>query len=684
MSFLAPLFLLGGLALALPVLFHLIRRSSRERQRFSSLMFLEPSPPRVTRRSRIEQWLLLLLRCAVLALLAFGFARPFLNRASLAQSVQKGRDVLILIDASASMRREDLWAQAQATALRELRGTTPADAVALGLFDQSVQMVLPFDQAAALEPAARAAQADARLKSIEPGWSGTHLGAALVAGADLLDQARHGATNSSGAQRELIVISDFQEGARLDGLQGHAWPPRFQVRLLPVRATNTSNAGLHLLTGGAGTPDHSRLQINNTRAAQHSEFQVGWVDAAGRSTGPLLAAQVPPGETRTLGFPDGAGLGRSLRLTGDLEPFDNTAYFVNRQQTARSVIYLGEDAAPGGARYFLEQALGTGSNALARLLPLGTDGAIPADASLIVVNAIPSATQLDRMQRALIAGQTVLFLLRTPNQLPTLRLLSQYDALSATEAALTGYTMLGEVRFDDSLLEAFSEPRFSDFTRIHFWKYRKLGGLGTNATTLARFENGDPAWVRMPVGKGTLFLFTSGLEAGESQLALSSKFVPLLGALMEEGTGAATAQRSHAIVGDDVALPPGGAVRISGPIGRGAVTVTNRWVPAMPGVYELRQGTRTWFLAVNLAPAESRIAPLDPGELKSRGVPMAGSERVERPTSATSPSGTEGLELEGQQQLWRWLLAAAALLLLVETGVSGYLSRRVPASRAPL
>ena len=70
MSFLTPLFLLGGLALALPVIFHLIRRTTRERTVFSSLMFLLPTPPRLTKRSRLEHWLLLLLRCLALALLA--------------------------------------------------------------------------------------------------------------------------------------------------------------------------------------------------------------------------------------------------------------------------------------------------------------------------------------------------------------------------------------------------------------------------------------------------------------------------------------------------------------------------------------------------------------------------------------------------------------------------------------
>src|SRR5438034_6736102 len=115
MSFLTPLFLLGALAVALPVIFHLIRRTSREKTLFSSLMFLMPTPPRVTRRSRLENIFLLILRCLVLCLLALGFARPFLQKPLAAdpQSGQ-GKKIVVLVDTSASMRRENLWPEAQA------------------------------------------------------------------------------------------------------------------------------------------------------------------------------------------------------------------------------------------------------------------------------------------------------------------------------------------------------------------------------------------------------------------------------------------------------------------------------------------------------------------------------------------------------------------------------------------
>ena len=75
MGLLAPLYALAALAVAGPIIFHLIRRQPQGQQQFSSLMFLQPSPPTLTRRSRVDQWLLLLLRALAIALIAFAFAR---------------------------------------------------------------------------------------------------------------------------------------------------------------------------------------------------------------------------------------------------------------------------------------------------------------------------------------------------------------------------------------------------------------------------------------------------------------------------------------------------------------------------------------------------------------------------------------------------------------------------------
>ncbi|HXI52587.1 MAG TPA: VWA domain-containing protein, partial [Candidatus Saccharimonadales bacterium] len=147
MSFLAPLFLGGLLAIAAPIIFHLIRRTSRERIPFSSLMFLQPTPPRVTRSSRLEHILLLILRCVALCLLALGFARPFLQRPMTADTGSKeNRRLAIVIDASASMRRDGLWSEAKSKAERAIRRVRPTDTLAVFLLDRTARPLLTFDQ----------------------------------------------------------------------------------------------------------------------------------------------------------------------------------------------------------------------------------------------------------------------------------------------------------------------------------------------------------------------------------------------------------------------------------------------------------------------------------------------------------------------------------------------------------
>src|SRR5262249_61725976 len=122
-SCLTPRYRLGALAIAAPIVFHLTRRTPRGEVPFSSLMFLVPSPPRLTRRSRLEHLLLLLLRATVLALLALAFARPFWREAAQLDFGDAERQrIAPLIDTSPSMRRGDLWPKAKSLAQTGIDG----------------------------------------------------------------------------------------------------------------------------------------------------------------------------------------------------------------------------------------------------------------------------------------------------------------------------------------------------------------------------------------------------------------------------------------------------------------------------------------------------------------------------------------------------------------------------------
>src|SRR4051794_37018207 len=157
MGLLAPLYIAGILGIGIPILLHLIKRTPQGRQAFSSLMFLSQSPPRLTRRSRLSNILLLVLRSLALIALALAFGRPFLHGADDKNTTKSsGRRVALLVDTSASMRRPDLWRAAIERVEGVLAELTPADEVGLFLFDRQVRPAFTFAEWNETSPSQRA------------------------------------------------------------------------------------------------------------------------------------------------------------------------------------------------------------------------------------------------------------------------------------------------------------------------------------------------------------------------------------------------------------------------------------------------------------------------------------------------------------------------------------------------
>jgi hypothetical protein len=175
-----------------------------------------------------------------------------------------------------------------------------------------------------------------------------------------------------------------------------------------------------------------------------------------------------------------------------------------------------------------------------------------------------------------------------------------------------------------------------------------------------------------------MYVLASGWQPDDSQLAVSSKFVPLLWSLLEASGGVGSIGTNF-VVGETVALPEdGGATAVRTPAGA-TVPLAPRAAgfaqTAQPGVYELTGGARTLRFAVNLDPNESRTAPLGPDELEQLGVPVSRTEAVS-PVTAENKTVLQGIEAENRQKLWRWLIAAALAVLLVETALAGWTARR--------
>lgn len=689
MSFLAPLFLLGALAVAAPVIFHLIRRTTRDRTRFSSLMFLQPTPPRLTKRSRLENLLLLLLRCLALALLAFGFSRPFFKQSMFSDAATgPAKRIVVLVDASASMRRASLWADAKSRLETSLRNVGPADQVAIYTFGATTRPLVSFGEWNATAPDARLAYATARLAETSPAWSGTNLGAAVITAAEALADAEGAKTIGP---RQIVLISDLQTGGRLEALQAYEWPKGIEVIVEPLKAKNATNAGLQLLAETTDTDRQSlatvRVRVSNSAESTREQFKVGWLPAAGGEfAGAVVDTYVPPGQSRivSLPVPTGAGL-ETIGLRGDDEDFDNTIAVIPPAQQKISVAYLGDEKPDDAAQplFFLQRALAETPRLAITVAPQGLDQPLTdstrASSLMIVTSALPAAQSAALREQAM-AGKTILVALKSNASAASLGTLLGVENFGVEEGKPSNYAMLAEIDFQHPIFAAFADPRFSDFTKIHFWKYRKLDVSSlAGARVVARFDRGDPALIDLPMGKGRVMVLTAGWQPEDSQLAVSSKFVPLLYALLEY-SGALSMQASQYFVGDAFALSTpaveGATMRrpdgTSSPVQAGASQFTEA---SAPGIYRLTSAGRTQSFAVNLDVAESRTAPLSIDELERLGVPLLQSKPPAQAETARQIA-LQGAEAEGRQKLWRWFLLATLAVLLGETLLAGRTARK--------
>lgn len=690
MGVLAPMFLAGLAALSLPVLLHLIRRTPRGRQNFSSLMFLSPSPPRLTRRSRIDQWLLLLLRLGALALVAFAFARPFLRETvTLSLDSLPARKVALLIDTSASMRRGDLWPQAVAVAERQLDDLGPDDAVALYAYSDRLRTLVEFENDRNEPTAARVDLVRHELKLLEPTWGATDLGLALISVAAELDAAID--IEQSSAQPQIVLIGDFQQGSRVESLQSFAWPERVRVTAHPVKPRTATNAFVRPLFDEEQTPGADlRVRVANSSDSTGDQFFVRWEgEKIAADSAREVAVYVPPGQARVVRMPHTPDdlLADRIVLRGDDQDFDNSHYIVPPRKQTVELVYVGDDTGddPQGLLHYL--GLAVANDPLRQVNVQHADAQRKFSAGtpspqLAVVSRTVSTAEFEALGRYAEAGGTVWLVARDRASAALVpRLFDDIELQPEQPLADGKYLLLGEIDFGHPLFQPFANPRYSDFTRIHFWNRQPVAvGPQAAAQVVARFDDGAPAILDRRMGAGRVLAFLFAWNPDDSQLALSSKFVPLVGGILDQACGGGEAVASVAVHepvalaglrgdGAIVVYTPDGR-EVQAPAGSEAFGETN-----LPGIYRAMHGNDELRFAVNLAAAESRTAPLDIEQLEQWGVRFGVEQtRAER---LTHQRQQRDIELESRQQAWRWLIVAALAVLFIETWLAGRSAQRI-------
>ncbi len=695
MGLLAPLYALAALAVVGPIVFHLIRRQPRGQREFSSLMFLSPSPPRLTRRSRLDNVWLLLLRILAIALIALAFARPYLRQAKLLNANLSGRNIVLLLDTSASMQRTDVWSAAQVQLSEVLDDLSADDRVALYTIDDQLSAIVPLSSSTEADAATTQSAVRVAARQLQPSWQATQLALGLRAVADALTSAEIAGVVDPGSGSEIVLISDLHTECGLESLQGFPWPASIQLDVRRILPATEGNARPSLLAADPDNGDERpRIRIENNANSGTQSFQLEWCNASGPVQPNKTRVQVPAGQVRVVPVAEQPTGADRVRLTGDAWSGDNDVFVCKTEPRTQRIAFVGPEGLPAeeSLSYFVSRAP-LDTNLVRRQIEVVSAGNLltaldnSTDLTTIWLEAdeaisLPPA----RLREFAKSGGSILISLARPSDAPGplgefLGQLLDEPAVGIAEAPGDDFALVGSVDYRHPVFAPFAAPRFNDFSKIRFWSHRLVKlEPETSLKTVASFDDQSPWLLQQSPGAGHIWIMTCGWQPSGSSLGLSSKFVPILLGLLDPAGAARKTQISFA-VGENIAwdtdiaqVMDSQSLEVQPPrlaIENGSLRFFE------PGWYVVSSPAGSQKLAIQVPVSESRLVLLDTDVFEQYGISQ---QRVSSDEDRRRQARQMQIqELEQKQRIWQWLLAAGLIILAIETGIAGWLSR----TRAP-
>src|SRR6267378_3379969 len=383
MAFLTPLFLVGLSALAIPVLIHLIQRERKRVVEFPSLMFVRRIPYQSVRRRRIRHWALLLMRAAAIALIVAAFARPFIQQGAVAAAVGRGaREVVILLDQSASMGYGDHWQKARDAARAVVSGLGRDDKATLVLFSRNAE-----ENMRATSNRSRLAAA---INAAKVGSGATRYGPALKLAESILSR-------SPVKRREAVLISDFQKTG-WSGSEDAKFPEGMTLTTTSVASPDTANLSVPSVSfGRAAFSGQERMTVtaglSNKGDGPLKDIPVV-LTVDGHDIETARAAVAPHASASVTFAPFtlvGSNVRGSIHAASDPLPADNAFYFVLSPSEPVSIVIVdGLDRSD--ASLFLAKALAIGSTPAFQIDVTSASRVSPATfdkRSVVVLNDTP-------------------------------------------------------------------------------------------------------------------------------------------------------------------------------------------------------------------------------------------------------------------------------------------------------
>lgn len=642
MGFGLPWALAGLAAVAIPILAHLLRRQKLPKQTLPTIAFLHRIHATRAARLRVVDMLLLLTRVLLIAALVLVAAAPYrLVRSSL---LDRQHALAIVLDDSMSMA-----AIHEGKTLIERAAEISAEQVDRVPEGSEVSVVLSGKPPRVwVRRRSEIGTVAAAFDELEPrSTRGDGLCDAAQSAVELL-------LESELADRRLLVVSDFTEGARAEDCE---WPSRgIRVAFESVSTPDPDNRRIASVevSGDASAPDGVQLEVQISGVSTQSEQKVR-LRQRGQETQSVPVQLIGGGGKATISIPPGStDAVVELQLDpDDVLPADNVRGVLLGSDTVHVLLVDGDPHPDPRKREtaFLSHALGVGPR-VGRTFAVETldaqdlsESAIIRSDVLVLANASLDEKWLPLIQR-FVGGGGSLWITAGDRINPRV-----YG--SVLRELLPG-------RYTATRMEArplsLASKEIPELSQAQVRGRNPIAEASLDAVVTARFSDGAPAMLEHRYRSGRVAMFATSIDDAWTDLPYQPVFVPFVLDTLIRLAG----RTEHSVEPfSPVSLPgstPSQRIQVVTPSGRTldlaeADRVRFRDTGEI-GAYRVLvngvNGARFAFV-VDAPPGESDLTPKEPPSAESDFEAVAGDV-------------SRGVE----QPLAPWLLMLAIVLLFAE------------------
>ena len=689
---------LAALGISIPIVLHILNKARPKKVNWAAMELLQKTTQQQSKKIKLEDWLLMVLRCLTFLLVALAMMRlVFVNSSDLFSGAS--RELILVIDSSYSMNHgqyESRFDLAKKKAMKIVNSLPSGSKISLVTIGDEPEVLIRHRDPSEIS-------LERYFAALEAKPEGFGLEVSLSVLDELLNE-------SDSANREVIFLTDAQKRSWCENSESAIEKiaelnQKASISLLPLGDESYENLALsdfHMTSGACRSGGFINLSakiINHGESLATASIELfhnsNIVDVTSVSS-------LQPKEERLLRF--GVQLESSgpnkfqLSLESDNLEDDNSAYLAIDVPDKLKVLIV--EGSPGAGRY-LELAT-----------QLERSGYAEGLICTVSLASLVSAEQIEKNDVVVLADvgdldeENIKILDEKVRNGAGLLVYAgvNMDAFSAEQIIGRLVTMDWEKRVspEDGRDHQIRVSPQSDQLGLELRRLEaeildcKVNGFhqvqtAADSKILLELDNGNPLLFIQEVERGKLAIFTTGADREWSSLPLNPAGPILFHLLLQElstgdrqkslriGESARVEIRSNRLGAEPKLIGPSGEVSV--PV-RQEARESNKYIELLlskteiPGFHELQFGDNTDFevLAANLDAGESDLKPATIDELESvfenTGVKILGSE------SMVDNS-------ENQTHLGSFLALAALFAFIGQAAFSTELTRRKQ-RRAPV